>query len=143
MWLFFPFAIQGAAMFFDEFYFHHKRRLGLWETIGHPLDSLSVLACYVFLIFNEPNEIHLNIFIGLAVFSCLFVTKDEWVHSEQCDPKENWLHSLLFVLHPVCFLSAAIVWQKQLSLNFLVIQAFLVFCFMTYQALYWGIKWKK
>ncbi len=143
IFLYLPFAIQGLAMFFDEFYFHHKRRLGLWETLGHPLDSLTVFACYVFLVLNAPTEKNLLIYIGLAVFSCLFVTKDEFVHSEQCEPKENWLHALLFILHPVCFLTAALIWQKQSDLTFLIVQAIVVFCFMVYQGLYWGLQWKK
>ena len=138
-----PFVFQGLAMFVDEIYFHRKRGLPLWERIGHPLDTLSVLACYVFIFFNAPTEKNLNIYIGLCVFSCLLVTKDEFVHSEICDPAEQWLHSLLFVLHPVTFLAAALIWKNQNFPQFLAVQPLVILLVMLYQIIYWSFIWKK
>ena len=138
IFLYLPFAIQGLVMFFDELYFHRKRGLPLWERLGHPLDTLTVLGCYLFMLFNQPTDLNLKIYIGLAVFSCLFITKDEFVHSEHCEPAENWLHSLLFVLHPICFLAAFLVWQEQKDFIFLKAQAVVIFCFMIYQITYWS-----
>ncbi len=137
-----PFALQGIAMFFDEFYFHHKRGLPLWERIGHPIDTLSVFSCYLFISLAEFNETNLYIYIGLCAFSCLLVTKDEFVHTEHCDAKENWLHSVLFILHPITFLSAGYIWFKNLNSDFLTFQPVVIFLFMIYQILYWSPLWK-
>ncbi len=138
-----PFALQGFAMFFDEFYFHHKRGLPLWERIGHPIDTLSVFSCYLFISLAEFNETNLYIYTGLCALSCLLVTKDEFVHTTHCDAKENWLHSILFILHPITFLSAGIIWFKNLNSDFLIIQPVVIFLFMIYQILYWSPLWKK
>ena len=45
---------------------------------------------------------------GLSVYG-LLRPKDEFVHSELCEPAENWLHAVLFILHPICFLSAELI----------------------------------
>ncbi len=136
--LFSSFFIQGAIMFFDEFYFHRRRGLPLWEKLGHPLDSFSVLICYLFLAFNEYNEQHLWFYIGLCVFSSLLITKDEFVHTEKCEAPENWLHALLFVIHPLAFLSAGVLWYQSYSINFFLMQSLLILLFMLYQIIYWG-----
>ena len=133
-----PFALQGLAMFFDEFYFHRKRGLPLWERVGHPLDSLTVLICYLFISLQAPTTTNIYVYVGLCFFSCVFVTKDEFVHSKYCDAKENWLHAFLFILHPITFLSAGVVWIENLSSQFLVIQPVVIALFMLYQILYWS-----
>lgn len=133
-----PFAFQGAVMLFDELYFHRKRGLPRWERIGHPLDTLSVLFCYLFLNLFNPSAFNMNIYIGLCVFSCLFVTKDEVVHTEKCEAKENWLHSLLFILHPIAFFAAGTLWQRGIGPNFLFALVLTSFLFMIYQILYWS-----
>ena len=109
------FFIQGAAMVVDEFYFHRRRGLPLWEKFGHPLDTFSVLVCYGFLFSTRPSESFLWIYVGLCIFSCLLITKDEFVHTERCSAGENWLHAVLFVLHPVAFLVAALVWLQKID----------------------------
>jgi hypothetical protein len=143
IFLFIPFALQGLAMFFDEFYFHRKRGLPLWERIGHPVDSLSVLACYGFIYFQAPTDLNIKIYIALCAFSCLLITKDEFVHTQHCDARENWLHSILFVLHPITFLSAGLIWKENLSPEFIAVQPLVVLLFMTYQILYWSPLWNK
>ncbi len=45
-----PFALQGLAILVDEFYFHRRRGLPIWERWGHPLDTLSLLICWLFLL---------------------------------------------------------------------------------------------
>lgn len=138
-----PFLLQGVAFLFDEFYFHYRRNLPLWERIGHPLDTLSVLVCYLWILMHEYNDFNLRVYIGLAVFSSVLVTKDEFVHSQQCEPSENWLHSVLFILHPVTFLSAGIMWIHGVDQSFLIGQSVLVGLFTVYQILYWSPLWKK
>lgn len=132
-----PFIVQGLAMLIDEFYFHRKRGLALWEIVGHPLDSLTVFASYLFISIKGPTKENLNIYIALCALSCLFITKDEFVHKEVCSASENWLHSILFVVHPVCFLSAGVLWLNGANAEIIKIQPFVVLCFMVYQILYW------
>ncbi len=140
MILYLPFIIQGLIMMVDEFYFHEKRGLPKWEIIGHPLDSLSVLFCYAYLAFVNPTQTALTVYICLCVFSCLFITKDEWVHKEQCEPLENWLHSLLFILHPITFAAAGVLWFEG-EHTFLVIQPVIILVFMSYQIIRWSRPW--
>jgi hypothetical protein len=141
--IYIPFVFQALAMFYDEFYFHHKRGLPLWERIGHPLDTLSVLTCYLFIYFADYNQANLMIYIGLCAFSCLLITKDEFIHTQLCEARENWLHALLFVLHPITFLSAGLIWKDQINPSFLMIQPLVTFLFMLYQILYWSPLWNK
>jgi hypothetical protein len=136
--LYLPFIFQGIVMFVDEFYFHEKRGLPLWEKAGHPLDTLSVFACYAYLLWGNVD---LNIYLALCGFSCLFITKDEFVHAEKCPPAEQWLHALLFILHPMSFLAAYLFWQKG-DLAFLQIQTTVVIVFMFYQIIRWSFPWQ-
>jgi hypothetical protein len=135
--------LQGLAILFDEFYFHHRRGLPKWERIGHPLDSLTVLVCFAFLIFFEPSEFNLWMYAGLAVFSCVFVTKDEAVHLKHCTAAENWLHSILFILHPLVFIAAGMLWYSQSANSLLVIQTFVLVAFLIYQIGYWNFYAKQ
>lgn len=137
------FLFQGLAMFIDEFYFHRKRGLPIWEKLGHPLDSLSVLACYLYLLFFNYSEEHLWIYIGLCVFSSLLITKDEFVHTQRCEARENWLHALLFVIHPVTLFSAGIIWYQAVDNYIIRIQTLLILTFAVYQIIYWGLYDKR
>ena len=106
IFLIFALIVQAATMIMDELHFHFKRGLPRWEKIGHPLDTLTVLFVFLLLIFFKlPAEVDKVsvLVIGAMVFSSLFVTKDEWVHSKQCTPGENWLHSIQFLVHPTVF----------------------------------------
>lgn len=154
-----PFALQALAILLDECYFHWQRGLPRWERIGHPLDTLSTLVCMLFVLFVPYSPTALKIYIGLAAFSTLFITKDEFVHKEHCPGKELWLHALLFVLHPIALASAGLIWPAarggrtaawlepwienppQLAL-FLQLQAAAMGLFFTYQLVYWNFIWK-
>lgn len=134
-----PFAVQGAVMALDEGWFHRRRGLPRWERVGHPLDSLTVAACFGWLVFvrsDAPGA--LGVCVGLSVVSCLFVTKDELVHKRLCSPIEGWLHALLFVLHPIVLVSAALLWRSHRLHAVLVGQLVLIVSFAAYQAIYWG-----
>jgi len=143
--LFIPFALQGLAMIYDEFYFHRKRGLPKWERIGHPLDTLTVLISFVFLNLYEPNSKNLFIFVLLAAFSCFFVTKDESVHLKHCCAKETWLHAILFILHPIIFVCAGMIWYFQILelKSILSMQMHVILIFLVYQILYWNFYAKK
>ncbi len=138
-----PFFVQSIAMAVDEFYFHLKRGLPRWERLGHPLDTLTVVLCYLFLVLVPPSTGSSSIFIGMAVFSSFFVTKDEFIHSKLCSPLECWLHSCLFVLHPVCLYSAGKLWWVGEAQILLEAQLVILCVFGTYQTIYWNFYGKK
>jgi hypothetical protein len=140
--LFIPFFLQGGAMFFDEFYFHRKRGLGLWERRGHPLDTLTVIFCYLFLLLFKYSDTNIAIYLGLAIFSCLFVTKDEFIHARECSPGEHWLHSFLFILHPIILASAGLIWFHNIGNNFIFIQFCFCVLFFLYQVVYWSFRYE-
>lgn len=152
----FPFFLQGIAIAIDEFYFHHKRDLPRWERLGHPLDTLSVTAGFLYLIFVPFSAVALIGFVALAAASCLLVTKDEWVHAKHCTPAEMWLHSVLFLLHPIVFAIGGAVWAvaaqpdlaERLGLDpanievmktVIVVQCLVTIAFAAYQIGYWII----
>ena len=105
-----PFILQALAILFDEFYFHVKRGLPKWERLGHPLDTLSLLVCLLFVIGVPYEPYALKIYGCLAVFSCLMVTKDEFIHKTHCPASENWLHACLFILHPITLAITSLIW---------------------------------
>jgi hypothetical protein len=151
----FPFLLQTAVIFIDEFYFHWKRGLPRWERIGHPLDTLSTLLCFAYVLIFPCDALHLKIYIGLALFSCVFVTKDEFVHKECCPASEQWLHALLFINHPIILSLLGILWAvckadplpsflmslqpyQPMAVCFLWMQTCFVGLYGLYQALYWN-----
>ncbi|MBS0625412.1 MAG: hypothetical protein JSS32_05120 [Verrucomicrobia bacterium] len=161
MWLtaILPFLLQAAAILFDEGYFHIRRGLPKWERIGHPLDTLSVIASIGYVLWVPFSSATLIGYCALASFSCLLVTKDEFVHKEHCPASENWLHAVLFTLHPVTLAVAGFIWPVargvQLSpwimqwLNrpdilrlFLLGQFGLLSLFCLYQVIFWNFVWK-
>ena len=154
-----PFAIQMVVITCDEFFFHVRRGLPKWERIGHPLDTLTVLCCFAFILFVPYSPLALKIYIALSIFSCVFVTKDEFVHKECCPAEEQWLHALLFLNHPVVLTAAGLLWPvvegaggpawlsgflpyvRELRM-FLVVQAGCTALFLLYQIIYWNFLWK-
>lgn len=120
-------------MFVDEFKFHHKRGLARWERIGHPLDTLFYLLPFVFTLLFTHNIT----FIVLCVFSSLFVTKDEFIHTKECKGSENLLHAFLFIIHPVAFYGLWLAWKNEMN-TLIAIQILIVSFFMLYQIIYWN-----
>lgn len=141
-YLYLPFIIQGILMFFDE-RIHKKRGLGVWERLGHPLDTLTVFVPLSYVAVNKFSESGLTIFLILAIFSCLFITKDEFIHAEECKGIENWIHSLLFVIHPMIFVATGILWKYYPDNAFLFYQPIVVGVFMMYQVITWSFIWKQ
>ena len=154
-WLAVPFLLQMGAMAVDEFYFHHRRGLPRWERVGHPIDTLSVLACYAWILLLAPDSSTAAVYAVLAAISCLLVTKDEPVHSRFCGSGEQWLHALLFLLHPVVLAGAALLWpamhETERALpwiryegyerSFLTVGTIATALFATYQLVYWNFLW--
>src|SRR5215472_902738 len=148
-----PLAVQGIAILVDELHFHLLRGLPRWERIGHPLDTFTVLAPVLWLVFTLPSERNLIVYIAAAVFSCFFVTKDEFVHAHLCAPAEHLNHAVLFIAHPLVFAALALLWplyhvpsgavewlEHFRGLEWaLPIQATLLALYMIYQAVYWNL----
>jgi len=127
----------------DEFYFHRRRGLGTWERIGHPVDTASVLLCYLWLLVDSPVHFGWLPYFALTALSCLLITKDEWVHARACTATEHWLHAVLFVLHPVVLGAAAWVWLNQPLRSWILFgQAVLTVAFLAYQTVFWNFLWK-
>ncbi len=154
-----PFILQCVAIGIDEVYFHWKRGLPKWERIGHPLDTLSFLLCLAFILNAPFSPLNLKIYIGLSIFSCLMVTKDEFVHKHHCPGAENWLHAVLFILHPITLLTAGLMWPLMQGVEapiwmvkilddsiamhwFLATQTLAIAAFALYQFTFWNLVWK-
>jgi hypothetical protein len=88
------------------------------------------------------------------------VTKDEFVHKHFCPAAENWLHAVLFTLHPLTLIATGFIWPvvqnaevpkwltiwltAPLDLNiFLKIQFSLMILFFIYQVVFWNFIWKE
>ncbi|MDB6081373.1 MAG: hypothetical protein JWO53_645 [Chlamydiia bacterium] len=161
MWIYacIPFFLQAIAISFDEGYFHYQRGLPKWERIGHPIDTLSLLLCLMAALWLPFTEFNMKVYIGLAIISCLMVTKDEFVHKHHCPGAENWLHACLFILHPITLIVAGFIWpvvqgadvpawvsywlDSPLFLkDFLLIQVVLIALFFFYQIIFWNFIWK-
>ena len=155
----FPFVVQTIVIMIDEFYFHVRRGLPKWERLGHPLDTLTVLACFAFILFVPYSSFALKIYVPMAIFSCIFVTKDEFVHKECCPASEQWLHALLFLNHPVVLTAAGLIWpftsrvggpswlcgivpRVDAMHRFLLVQTAAIALFFLYQLVYWNFIWK-
>jgi hypothetical protein len=157
-WLYLPFFIQMLCMGADEFWFHRKRGLPRWERIGHPLDTLTVVLCLAWILWVPLNRRTVLVFAALAIFSCIFVTKDEPVHRRHCSAAEHWIHSVLFLLHPLVLASAALLWPalgnssdpglpaairySGLERAFLCYSCALMIGFGIYQFVYWNVLWR-
>ncbi|MGE5084709.1 MAG: hypothetical protein ACM3MG_00305 [Bacillota bacterium] len=129
-------SLQGIATLVDEFMFHHRRGLPRWERIGHPIDTALVLICLLFLSFAAHSLVNEIIYYSLVVVSSICITKDEWVHRKFCTAEEMWLHSVLFILHPLMLVSAAFNWDKHP--DYITLATAGIFVFFVYQIVYWN-----
>ena len=146
-----PFFLQMIVIALDEIVFHIKRDLPKWERIGHPLDTLTVIACFAFVWLVPFDSSLIWWYVALAAFSCLFVTKDEFVHKHHCPAAEQWLHAVLFINHSVLLTCLGLIWPhlhgiemfsflpSLAQLKFLVASQLVgatIFCL--YQVIYWN-----
>jgi hypothetical protein len=154
-----PFALQALCIGFDEIHFHHKRGLPRWERLGHPLDTLTLLICFATALYLPYSPENLKIYIAFSLFSCLMVTKDEWIHTKHACGSENWLHALLFLLHPITLTITGLIWpiaqgmpqefiptsfyEPDIFSFFLYTQMVFVSIFLLYQVVYWNLLWEQ
>ena len=142
-------AIQALVIGVDEFYFHFKRGLPKWERVGHPVDTFSVILVFAAFNFTHYDGSTPAWLWGLMIFSSALITKDEWIHHEYCEAAETWLHSLLFLIHPLVFISGWLLWRES-GPHFLHRAQGIGLClFLIYQIVYWnwiaaeGVKLEK
>lgn len=149
--IFIPFILQAIVISLDEYIFHLKRGLPKWERIGHPLDTLSVIGCFMFVLYVPYAPDMIKYYIATALFSCLLITKDEFVHKHHCPAAEQWLHALLFVNHSILLTAMGLMWPRlqghavfewlpaaDILTPFLWIQAIFATLFFLYQVVYWN-----
>ncbi|MGY3803233.1 hypothetical protein ACWNT8_04105 [Pigmentibacter ruber] len=149
--------LQGVVMFFDEFYFHHKRKLPKWERIGHPIDTFFFILCYLVVLFLPMTKLTIMVYLFFAILSCLVIIKDEIIHINKCSVYEQYLHAILFILHPVVLIILFFTWSSIVNIgvensiflkvininNFIKFQFYLVMLFFTYQIVYWNFIYKE
>jgi hypothetical protein len=149
--IFIPFIVQAVVIALDEYVYHIKRGLPKWERVGHPIDTLSVVGCFAFILFAPYEASMIKYYVILAVFSCILITKDEFVHKHHCPAAEHWLHSILFVNHSILLAAMGLMWPKlhgrdifhwlpapELLRPFLWMQATFATLFFLYQVIYWN-----
>ena len=129
---------QGVLMSIDEFKFHRKRKLGSWESWGHPLDSIFYLVPLLIAGFASVTTFWGATYSISAVASLLIITKDEWIHSQECEPIEHFLHALLFVVHPSILFGFAFLWVSGEALLLRQAVPIGVGIFGIYQLIYWA-----
>ena len=150
-----PLVARSFASLVDEFYFHFARGLPRWEHLGHPLDTFSVLAPILWQGFSLPSQRNPTVYIVAAAFSCVFVIKDEFVHTDVCAPAQH-VHAVLCIVHPLAFAGLVLLWplyhapagaivgfeQFRGLESALPIQSSILTLYMIYQAVYWNLIWK-
>ena len=108
---------------------------------------------------TDFRPMNADVFIGFSIFSCLMVTKDEFIHKEHCPGAENWLHALLFLLHPITLAVTGMIWPISQGVEvspwmmswldnpealriFLILQTAAIALFFSYQLIFWNFIWK-
>lgn len=136
--MFWSFPVLVLAMSVDEWVFHRNREMPRWERLGHPLDTFSVLLCVLFTLLFQPSASHVYTFTILALVSCVFITKDEWMHAKHCTRGEHILHGFLFFFHPIVLWQIYGLWMMgPSSQGTLQAAAFGLSIAMFYQWAYW------
>jgi 2-polyprenyl-6-hydroxyphenyl methylase/3-demethylubiquinone-9 3-methyltransferase len=130
-------GVQAALMFVDEGAFHRVRRLGEWESWGHVADSALFAAALAPAALLAPNLGASVVYAVLAVVSAVMVTKDEWIHTRECEAAENWVHALLFALHPCVLISIGALWARGEGVLLRRWLPAVVAAYSFYQWLYW------
>lgn len=140
------FFAQSVIIALDEWLCHARRRLPLWELIGHPLDTLFLIAFFTAMAgLPSDGETARGLVLVLALLSCLIITKDEWVHTELSTGFENWLHALLFLIHPVVAGLYFLLWlhPEPASAALLRTSLLMTSLFFVYQCVTGWLRWRK
>jgi 2-polyprenyl-6-hydroxyphenyl methylase/3-demethylubiquinone-9 3-methyltransferase len=128
---------QAGLMLVDEGAFHRVRRLGEWESWGHVADSAVFAAALAPPALLAPTMGAAVLYAGMALASTVLVTKDEWIHARECEPAENWVHALLFALHPCVLIAVGALWARGEGSLLRSALPLAVAAYSFYQWLYW------
>jgi hypothetical protein len=143
---FVAFMMQSSLIAVDEFICHRSRVLPRWELVGHPIDTFCLWAYLAALWFLDADFVWaLSVAAILGFISCLVITKDEWEHKKHSSAFENWLHAMLFVIHPTVVLLYYYLWYEDvddfiplLHMSFVLVGSYFFFqCFMSW------FRWQK
>ena len=130
-------AIQGLLLGFDEWVLHRQREMPKWERWGHPVDTFFLSLPFLMAGFS-PLNMSKEIFVVMAILSCLIVLKDEKVHAGRITASESFLHGGLFLMHPV-----TLYWgyQNYIEGHHFILQSvgLLLFSVMVFQVLFWNV----
>ncbi len=140
------FAFQGTCIALDELLFHRKRLLPRWELIGHPMDTFFFAGFFLALRLGRPEDrASQAITISLGLLSCLIITKDEWVHKRLATAAENWLHAVLFLLHPIVVVLFWFGWRSEQTdfASILQLAQIMTGLFFIYQIVDGGRRWSR
>lgn len=132
-------GLQAVMMLSDEFFFHHKRGLGTFERYGHVADTFFFLLAVSVVAFLPYRESYLYLYVGLSIFSSLFISKDEWIHAKEALGFEHWCHAVLFVSHGSLLFALGLLWKYDSSAFELKSLFFGVLLWGLYQFVYWNI----
>lgn len=132
-------ALQGLIMVVDEFIFHRRRGLPPFERWGHVADTSLFLLALLLPALTAPASWTLGLYAFFAIASCLFITKDEWIHASACSGAEQWCHAMLFVLHGPILLAAGLLWFLAPHHFALKMLPPIVLIWGLYQHLYWNV----
>lgn len=149
-------AFHSILMIFDEFFFHRKRILPKWERIGHPIDTVFILLCFLVVICLPMTKLSIILYFSLSVLSCFIIVKDESIHLKYCGKYEQYLHALLFILHPILLIILFFSWSSftksyfsdmdyfnsPLLKNIIYFQFISATLFLSYQILFWNFFFK-
>ena len=105
-------AAQSGLMLVDERVFHRLRGLDARESWGHVADSVVFAGALAPAALLAPARGAAALYALLAFVSTLLVTKDEWIHTRECQAAENWVHALMFSLHPCVLIAVGALWAR-------------------------------
>jgi len=104
------FASYFLLLCIDELWFHRKRILTKKEKWSHRVDLILLLSCVATVLFFEYSDKTRIVFGILALLSILSITKDEVSHASSCSGSELWIHSLIFLSHPLMLITLGAIW---------------------------------
>ncbi|MCB0392744.1 MAG: hypothetical protein KDD58_15750 [Bdellovibrionales bacterium] len=128
----------------DEYYFHRKRVLCRKEVLGMFLDGALYLPPLIIASFTSHSPFWKTTFITFSILSCISISKNEWFYNSDLTRPERWVHSLLYILHPILLYSFYQSWVDNYfvqNLNFWMVQIiYLGFGVktLTHQLIYWN-----
>lgn len=104
-------AFLGANAFLAFIFFaideplHMRRGLPTWEKISHPIDALCVGITFAlgYVASLQQSKTFFWAYCVSALLTIVISFKDELIHQELCDAKEQVVHAFMFALNGIIF----------------------------------------